>query len=215
VLEAASFNGHTLWAVEIDSGGQGGTEEGAMVLMCAACGSYVIGGAPQRLGVLGEGEFVSVAIALDIGGNRVHLNTLEEEEEEGEELPVGGNRPVKALSRFLGLAGARGGVSVRALSDVEVVVLRQTHVQGVLEKDQSVQSEVQRATDSRRRASSKPPPTPARVRRAAPPSPASLMCGFDVMVIDSAGAVAAWISGVTNALLHGPGKTSSSPATRG
>ena len=49
VLAAASDNGHVLWAADIagEEGDDG--REAACVLFCAACGSYVIQGTPQRL----------------------------------------------------------------------------------------------------------------------------------------------------------------------
>ena len=49
VLAAANANGHVLWAADIagEEGDDG--REAACVLFCAACGSYVTNGTPQRL----------------------------------------------------------------------------------------------------------------------------------------------------------------------
>ena len=49
VLAAANANGHVLWAADVAGEQDDAGREAACVLFCAACGSYVIEGTPQRL----------------------------------------------------------------------------------------------------------------------------------------------------------------------
>jgi hypothetical protein len=101
--------------------------------------------------------------------------------------------------------------SVRATTDVEVVVLAPNHVQGALAKDPAVQTEVQSLLEQRRR---RQPPsrladgadTGLEVSSSRNAGAMIVFCGIDNMVYEASRSVEAWWSGLavwTGNLLQG------------